>query len=295
VFPGPVLVADEGRSSRRADSHAGRWDTADMPAGPPDGTAVAAVMVASTLALARAAERGWVRRIGGVLAMVTEIPEPTLNGVWAPGDEATAHDMTAGLEAVAAEGVPHCLEVRPACAAVAAGVAGQRGLVTAPVTPLMALAGPVGVRHPDGLTVRVLRPDEARVHCEIAAAAFEAPLDLFTALATPSVLALPEVRCYAGEVAGVPVASAMAVTCGDGVGISTVGTLPAHRRRGHASAVVARAIADGLAAGASWAWLQADETALGMYERLGFRTVERWPCWVTSGDGAVSPPAGTRA
>jgi len=160
----------------------------------------------------------------------------------------------------------------------------------------MALAGRAAALHPEALTVRVLRPDEARVHCEVAAAAFDAPLELFMALATPRVLALPEVRCYAGDVAGVPAVTAMTVTCGDGVGIASVGTLPAHRGRGYASALVARAVADGLAAGASWAWLQSGEAALGMYERLGFEEIERWPCWVTpAGDGPeVSPPAGSR-
>lgn len=267
-----------------------------MPAGMPDGSAVAAVMVATTLRLAGAAEHGWVRELGRVLAMVTGIPEPTLNGVWATDGDATARDMVTGLEAVAAEGVPHCLGVRPACAAVAAGVAERRDLVPAPVTPLMACAGPVAAGLPEGLTVRLLRPDEARVACEVAAPAFDAPLELFRALITPRILALPEVRCYAAEIAGVPVATAMAVTCGDGVGISSVGTLPTHRRRGHASAVIARAVADGLAAGASWAWLESSEDALGVYERLGFRVIERWPVWVTADDAGagVSPPAGTR-
>jgi len=165
-----------------------------------------------------------------------------------------------------------------------------------PLHPMSQADRPAAAVRPHGLTVRVLRPDEARVHWEIAAAAFEAPVELFRAMLTPRVLALPEVRCYAGEVAGVPAVTAMAVTCGHGVGIASVGTLPAHRGRGYASALVARAVADGLAAGASWAWLQSAEAALGLYERLGFTTIERWPCWVTAtGDGAeVSPPAGTR-
>jgi hypothetical protein len=39
-------------------------------------------------------------------------------------------------------------------------------------------------------------------------------------------------------------------------------------------------VADGLAAGASWAWLQSSAAGYRVYEALGFETVERWRCWV---------------
>jgi hypothetical protein len=44
--------------------------------------------------------------------------------------------------------------------------------------------------------------------------------------------------------------------------------------------VTARAAADGFAAGATWAWLQSSTTGYHVYEALGFRTLERWLCWV---------------
>jgi hypothetical protein len=44
--------------------------------------------------------------------------------------------------------------------------------------------------------------------------------------------------------------------------------------------VTARAVADGLAAGAQFAWLQSSAAGYGVYERLGFTTSETWRCWV---------------
>jgi hypothetical protein len=46
--------------------------------------------------------------------------------------------------------------------------------------------------------------------------------------------------------------------------------------------VTTRAVADGLAAGAKWAWLQSSEPGYPVYERLGFRTAEGWSCWLSA-------------
>ena len=37
---------------------------------------------------------------------------------------------------------------------------------------------------------------------------------------------------------------------------------------------------DGFESGATWSWLQSSEAGYTLYERLGFRTVARWPCWL---------------
>jgi predicted GNAT family acetyltransferase len=100
-------------------------------------------------------------------------------------------------------------------------------------------------------------------------------------LITPVVLGLPQVRGYVGEVGGEPVVTAMSVTLEQGVGIFNVATPPAYRRRGYGAAATARALRDGLDDGASWVWLQSTEAGYGVYETLGFATLERWPCWVT--------------
>jgi len=132
------------------------------------------------------------------------------------------------------------------------------------------------------MLIRELPPVEAPEHARLAAAGFEAPAEPFLQLMTPSVLAAPGVRCYLGEGHGEPVKTAVGLTLGSRVGIFNVATPPAYRRRGYGAAVTARAVADGVAAGANWAWLQSSGAGYHVYNRLGFRTTEDWRCWLST-------------
>ena len=71
-----------------------------------------------------------------------------------------------------------------------------------------------------------------------------------------------------------PVAWAELYVDGGIAQIESVATEPDHRRQGHASAIVARLVEVGRAAGAETVFLcaDADDTARDLYERLGFRT-----------------------
>ncbi|HEX7269576.1 MAG TPA: GNAT family N-acetyltransferase [Streptosporangiaceae bacterium] len=100
---------------------------------------------------------------------------------------------------------------------------------------------------------------------------------------TADVLRLPGVRCYMGEIGGQAVTTGLGVTLGEFTGVFSVATLPAYRRRGYGAAVTARVVADGLAAGAKWAWLQSSPPGYATYARLGFGTVETWKCWIAAG------------
>jgi GNAT superfamily N-acetyltransferase len=252
-----------------------------MAATSPSADAVASALASTWALLAATLQAGWAREVGRAMAVVTGVPVPALNGVWAIRPDTSAEDIQAGLEAVAASGLPHCLEAKPDCRAAAEVAAERRGLIADEDIPLMATTARVDGPRPDGLVVRELEPAEASLHCEVAGPAFGAPPDLLAGLITPVVLGLPEVRGYVGEVGGEPVVTAMSVTLEHAVGIFNVATPPAHRRRGYGAAVTARALRDGLEDGASWAWLQSTEAGHGVYETLGFKTLERWPCWVT--------------
>lgn len=247
----------------------------------PPPKAVAEAFIDCLALLAEAAELGWVRRAGDVTAVLTDVPVAALNGVWATGAAARREDLDAGLDEIAARAVPYCIQARPQCHAVAAAVADRRGMVAAPEIPLMAAVGPVSVREPRELAIRRLEVGESRLHAELAGAAFEAPPDLFATIITEATLGLPAVRGYVGEVGGTPVATAIAATVGDSVGVFNVATAAQHRRRGYGAAVTSRAISDGRAAGATWSWLQSSEQASGVYRRLGFATLEHWSCWLS--------------
>ena len=249
-------------------------------------------MAASALAgtwqhLLAAFPDGWVVREGGVVAGISGVPLPVLNGVWAESIRPDPPTVARLLDQVAATGLPHCLQLRPGCGPALAGLAAMRGMSREEQDdPLMVMEDPATLgqtQHMAGLTIRQLRPDEAQLHARVAAAGFETPPEPFRRMVTPAALGLPGVRCYVGEVDGGPVTTGIGVTLGAFVGIFNVATPPAHRRRGYGAAVTARAVTDGLAAGAKWSWLQSSPPGYQVYQRLGFRTVESWPIWLSGG------------
>ena len=222
----------------------------------------------------------------GALAAVTGVAIPTLNGVWVESVDVDTEMVADLLDQIAATGLPHCLQVRPGGAEHVADLAAARGMTRDEhVIPLMVLEQSDGLgaaSATDGLVVRELAPDEAHLHAELAAVGFGAPVEAFLQLMTPSVLAVPGVRCYVGAVGDQPVTTGLGVTLGSYVAIFNIATPPEHRRRGYGAAITARTVADGLDAGAKWAWLQSSESGYPIYKRLGFRTAEDWSCWLSA-------------
>jgi ribosomal protein S18 acetylase RimI-like enzyme len=229
---------------------------------------------------------GWTRTGPGALAAVSGVALPTLNGVWVDSVDIDTEMVDNLLDRVAATGLPHCLQVRPAGDDQVTDLTAARGMARDEhAIPLMTLEefGQLdAAQAADGMVIRELEPVEAHLHARLAAVGFEAPVDAFLQLMTPSVLAVPGVRCYLGEVGDEPVTTGLGVTLGSYVGIFNIATPPAQRRRGYGAAVTARAVSDGLAAGATWAWLQSSEPGYPVYQRLGFRTVEAWSCWLST-------------
>ncbi len=249
-----------------------------------DGDNAAVALTRAYVLLARQLTDAWADRRTGAMAVVTGLPVPTLNAVIA--DDAAADPVLVAelLGRVSDAGVPHCLQCRPEARDSLTDVAAAGSLRAQPDVPLMALDLADARFDEDSgvLHVRVLEPDEASAQARIAAAGFEAPEQIFRDLVPPALLAADGVRCYVGEVAGEPVTTALGIALGGSVGIFNVATPPAHRGRGYGGAVTARAVRDGITAGASWAWLQSSNEGLSLYRELGFRTLEQWPCWVSA-------------
>jgi len=237
--------------------------------------AAAGAFVGMGTVFAGSTPRGWAHVRDGVGAMVTGAPVPTLNGVVCarPGAVGTAAAL---LDEVAATGLPYCLETRDGDAA-GEMLARSRGMTVAERVPFM-LATSVEAAAP--VTVRVLGEDESDVHLDVTNAGFEAPPEVLAVFRGSDLLAREGVRGYVVEDAGVPVATALGITGEGHVGVFNVATLRAYRGRGYGAALTARAVADGVAAGARTAFLQSSEMGLRVYERLGFRTVEHWTVWV---------------
>ncbi len=88
---------------------------------------------------------------------------------------------------------------------------------------------------------------------------------------------------WVGYLDGEPVATTATVIAGGVAGVYAVGTLPQHRRRGYAEAVMRHALAQArLASGIEHSVLEASEQGYRLYERMGYRTVARYAVFAYS-------------
>jgi predicted GNAT family acetyltransferase len=147
--------------------------------------------------------------------------------------------------------------------------------------PLMAVDAATDIRSPDELSIRLLAPGEASVHARLCTAGFGLPADIARRIVTEGMLKSSAVRCYVGELAGQPVTTGLTITTGAFTGIINITTDPRYRGRGFGTAITARAVTDGLAAGASWCWLQSSAQGYPIYKSYGFQLIESWPIWVS--------------
>ncbi len=237
--------------------------------------------------IADAPERFW-RRLGyGVVAFVSEIPAPSMNGVFVFRNDVDVLEVRNLLMEVSHANVPFCLQARPALRGALAGVADELGMVPDEDVPLMVLDDPTVLRKAaqiDGLSVRLLAEGEHAIHEDLLAAGFELPSETAHAI-MQFIRGEPGLREFVGEVSGTAVTTAVTLPSIDAsVGVFNVATPPEQRRQGYGAAVTASAALDGLDHGATFAWLQSSVAGYQVYQRLGFRVVESWPVWVAPGD-----------
>jgi ribosomal protein S18 acetylase RimI-like enzyme len=248
-----------------------------------DGDTAARALTGTVERFVQAAGQGWTRRRRGAQATVTGVPIATLNGVWVEDTQADPDVVASLLEGVHEAKVPHCMQLRPSSTPELVKLAEEVGMTRTDDMPLMVLetTDSVGARKdPSGLAIRQLTPAEAALHADLAAAGFEGAAEHFRQLMTPALLNGRGMRAYVGELDGEPVTTGLGATGDGAVGVFNIATPPAFRRRGYGAAVTVRVVEDGLRDGAGWAWLQSSDAGYGVYERLGFRTVETWECWI---------------
>jgi GNAT superfamily N-acetyltransferase len=217
------------------------------------------------------------------VAVVTGVQLGGFNGVWGEAQDVDPAAVATLLDTVREARVPYCLQLREGWPLEVDQIARLRGLVRVPGKPLMALddvANLPGALELPNLSIRQLLPEEAALHAHVAAEGGVTRSEAdYRDVISPEVLRAAGIRCYVGEVEGRSVTTALSVTIGDCVGIFSVATHPAHRRRGYGSAVTGRAVLDALQGGVEWAWLSASEDGYSVYRDLGFVTVDRLDFW----------------
>jgi GNAT superfamily N-acetyltransferase len=225
---------------------------------------------------------GWAERRAGVMAGVTGFTLPPFNSIM---NESTAPDVDVFadlLDRVAGAGFPYSVQLRPGTSKQVRDLVDAKCLVIDEGVPLMVLDDPRALslaQRVEGLTIRQLDLAETGIHAEICGAVFGLPEEVLAAFNGPEVLGAPGVRCYVGEFDGVAVTTGLGTTYGAYTGIFNIATPEEFRGRGYAAALTARAVTDGLDAGAVGSYLQSSPAGYHVYERLGFQTVEYWDCW----------------
>jgi GNAT superfamily N-acetyltransferase len=239
-----------------------------------------------------------VRREDGVALALTGLPIRLFNQVVVESDGATESAVEAGVTAARERGDRFAVNLRLAADDRLIPLLTRLGLVPLsedPWMPGMALhpipTDRAASRDQSGAPEHEIRQiaDVTGIndHVVTAAAGFEMPEALLSAIMGPALTAHPDVAIYVGYVDGRPVSTGLGFRTDRTIGVYNIATVPDARRRGYGAAMTERIAADGAAAGCDVAILQASPMGLPIYERLGYRTVVEYMAWVDP-----EPPTG---
>lgn len=238
--------------------------------------------------LAKHAAGGLRRSFDGIEVAATGVERAWFNPAFvvAPVEdpERVLREVVGALDGVAPRFAIHMVDgMQPELGSAAAGL----GLATSDdLIPGMALY-PVAVPEPRS-RIEVVEVVSAADWDELSRATVE-PFGLTPEIVSgafpPGVAEEPGTHWFLGKLDGEVVGTAATIVRGDVAGIYNVGVLEAHRGRGYGWDLTAAAVRAGTAAGCEVAVLQSSEAGYRIYERMGFRTVNRYRTFV-GGRGA---------
>jgi N-acetylglutamate synthase len=222
----------------------------------------------------RPSARFW--REDGIAMALTGVPIATFNGVLLPDEHSlTLRRFDHFAEPFRTAGVPFSFQVcsrseRPACDPLFR----SQGLTDIFVDPVMICSGPLAVtrRNPDVVVRAVSQPEDRRHFQRIVIEGFDLPPgvteDFFEQL-----LAIQEAHQMIALLDEKPVGAGLLLYLAGVASIFNVATLPAYRKRGVATALMAALHSQALADGYPATVLTSSEMGLLLYEHLGYRRV----------------------
>jgi GNAT superfamily N-acetyltransferase len=218
---------------------------------------------------------------GGVSIFATSIPHPFFNQI-VTDEGATEGELTRAVKTIQRRGERFYVVLRhpqdEALRAVAAGLGLKDdddvlpGMAVEPIRPAEAA--------PEELNIHVVRDAGALDDHIVALAGFGFSDALVRAFIGDELWLLPDTTTYVGYVGGEPVVAGLGVRTGRAMGIYSISTVEAARRRGYGAAMTERILADGAAAGCDVGVLQASSMGRPIYERLGFRLVQEYRIFI---------------
>jgi GNAT superfamily N-acetyltransferase len=186
-------------------------------------------------------------------------------------------DVAALVERLA--DLPHILETRPGADAVEDWCR-ARGMTATPGVPLMTCSATAVTIPPYDDTTALRSLTQMAEHVDVAAPSYDRPRDWLAALDHSTLFDQDFGAGLVADVEGEPAATGISIVAGDWVGVFIIGTVPAYRRRGLGAALTAKLVVDAVARnGVSRALLQSSVMGKGVYESLGFATVDEWTRW----------------
>jgi ribosomal protein S18 acetylase RimI-like enzyme len=240
--------------------------------------------------------QGWCeyRDLGGALAVTSDAPIAALNCV---GDFATTERRLEGLLDVGfsllrAFDRPPAVELSPLDRPESiADALRRRGLDQTERRSWMIFRGDSTERRPPrDLEIRIAEPDDALTFANLHGGT-ETWVRRLSRSSTLTAMLDGGNTFYMGCIDGQPVATLHLLVDGDTAGIYAVGTMRTYRKRGIASELTRRAIADAAAAGAHVICLStlADGDAERLYATLGFQRSFVSELWVEPDRPAPEP------
>ncbi|MCU1596230.1 MAG: family N-acetyltransferase [Frankiales bacterium] len=234
-------------------------------------------------ALSTTCPDGWYERRSGAAAAISAVAARPLNRIIG---ERTEPDLDAVAELAArieGNGLPYVVEARPGADDLPLWCR-SRGFTDVGAVPLMtcSTAALIASQSVD-VTWRSLGADGMEAHIAVALPSYGMPPDGLAGFERSTLLAQDFGAGLIAEVEGEPACTGVSLVADDWVGVFIVGTVPAYRRRGLGAALTAKLVTDAVARnGVRRALLQSSAMGKGVYESLGFATVETWTRWTTS-------------
>lgn len=218
---------------------------------------------------------GWLHREAGLIAAAADVDCASCNSIHVHGNADEA--ALAGLIAHFLErGLPFSVNVRSGLAGRYGPVALAAGLALQAELPFMSLL-PRDFRPVDrraDLEIRLLPGDAEAVHLPMIVELLHLSHPGLERILSSANRSSPAWATFLGEVGGRLAGTVTAIHGPLGTGLICIATDPGFGRRGFGGALTSAAIADGFARGAPRVLLHASEQGLGLYRRLGFRTME---------------------
>lgn len=230
---------------------------------------------------------GEVRSVGGVFAFVTGQPVSLFNGC-VVSEPAAPEQLAEAARWVGARSVPYRIWIAERFLRDLGEVPGGLGIDADPEPyPNMALH-PVPAPPAPAAGVTVVPVDQGGLD-EFLDVSVELglPRELAVDMFSPALAADPEVRLFAGRLGGKAVGTSLAIRTGAVSGVYNVAVVPRARRRGVGAALTSAAVAAGRAWGCEPVVLQASAMGLGLYEAMGFRTVQPYAMFTAVAAGTA--------